>query len=74
LSSMLQAEDFLDHFHLPLSEIAYEQYCELLILLQSLPLSDSNAKWLYIWGSENYSVSKAYNHLLGQTYVHPVFK
>jgi hypothetical protein len=42
LSSMLQAEDFADHFNLPLSEIAYEQYCELAILLQSLLVPDSN--------------------------------
>jgi hypothetical protein len=29
LSSMLQVEDFAYHFNLPLSEIAYEQFCEL---------------------------------------------
>jgi hypothetical protein len=74
LSSMLQAQDFATHFNLTLLEIAYEQYCELTILLQGLPVSDGNDKWSYIWRNDNYIVSKAYNHLIGQVHVHPAFK
>jgi hypothetical protein len=37
ISSILQMENFQEHFHLPLSEIAYEQLCEVIVLLQSLP-------------------------------------
>jgi hypothetical protein len=74
LSSVLQVEDFADLFNLPLSEIAYEQFCEFVILLQSLLMIDCNDKWLYIWGNDNYAVSKAYNHLMGQEYVHLAFK
>jgi hypothetical protein len=33
LSSILQIQDFAYHFNLPMSEIAYEQFCELDILL-----------------------------------------
>jgi hypothetical protein len=74
LSSVLQLEKFEDHFNLPLSKIAYEQFCYLSILIQSLPMSDQNDKWSYIWGTGLYSVSKAYNHLMGQEYIHPAFK
>jgi hypothetical protein len=74
ISSVLQMESFEDHFNLPLSEIAFEQFCELTVLLQSLPENDQNDKWSYIWGSGSYSVSKAYNHLMGQEYVHHAFK
>jgi hypothetical protein len=45
LSSMLQADDFADHFDLPLLERTYQQCCELAILLQSLLVPDSNDKW-----------------------------
>jgi hypothetical protein len=74
LRLILQVEDLADHFNLLLSEIAYEQFCELIILVQSLLMVDHNDKWSYIWGNGNYTVSKAYNHLMGQEYVHPAFK
>jgi hypothetical protein len=59
---------------MPLSEIAFEQFCELSIILQSLPEDDQKDKWSYIWENSTYSVSKAYNHFVGHEYVHPTLK
>jgi hypothetical protein len=74
ISSVLQMESFEKHFNLPLSEIAFDQFCELIVLLQSLLENDRNDRWSYIWGSGTYSASKAYNHLIGHEYVHRAFK
>jgi hypothetical protein len=74
LRAVMKTEDFEDLFNLPLSEIAYEQICELIIFLQGLPVSEQNDKWSYIWGNDTYTVSKAYDHLMGHEYVHPTFK
>jgi hypothetical protein len=74
LRSVLQTKNFEDLFNLPLSEVAYEQFCELIILLQGLPVSEKNDKWSYIWGNGTYTMSKTYDHLMGHAYVHPAFK
>jgi hypothetical protein len=37
VSYVLQLEYFQDHFNLPLSEIAFEQFCEVNMILQYLP-------------------------------------
>jgi hypothetical protein len=50
LSLVLQLKLFEDHFNLPLSEIVFEQFWDLTILIKSLPQSDQNDKWSYIWG------------------------
>jgi hypothetical protein len=63
-----------DLFQLPLSEEAYQEYCELEILLNSVQYTDENDNWSYIWGNGPYSSSKTYNHLLGSKEVHLVFK
>jgi hypothetical protein len=65
---------FQYYFNLPLSEIAFEQFCELSIILQSLPKDGQMEKWTYIWINGTYFVSKAYNHFIGHEYVHSTFK
>jgi hypothetical protein len=42
--------------------------------LQSLDITDDNDSWTYIWGGTQFSVSKAYNHLIGSHTVHSAFK
>jgi hypothetical protein len=74
ISSMLQIESFQYHFNLPLLEIAFEKFYEVSIILQSLPGNVQIDKWSYIWGNGSFSVSKVYNHFIGQEYVHPTFK
>jgi hypothetical protein len=51
LSSVLHMESFQEHFNLPLSEIAFDQFCELTVMLQILTEDDQNDKWSYIWGN-----------------------
>jgi hypothetical protein len=35
-------------FFLPLSEVAYDQFCELRVLTQTLQLNGDKDSWLYI--------------------------
>lgn len=63
-----------DNFQLPLSEQAFDQLCELELLLQTLQLNESGDQWKYIWGSNQYSSSKAYMHLISSQPVHPVYR
>jgi hypothetical protein len=74
VKSMLRAENLHNMFHLPLSAQAFEQYYDLELSLQSLDITDDNDSWTYIWGGTQFSVSKAYNHLIGFHTVHSAFK
>jgi hypothetical protein len=74
LSAVMNQEDLQDNFQLPLSEQAFEQYCELEMFMQSLQLNGNGDQWTYIWGSAHYSSDKAYKHLNGSNSVHPVYK
>jgi hypothetical protein len=60
-------------FHLPLSEESYEWFCELHIILQSLPSPGGKYIWTYIWGNGEYSSRKAYKHLIGSQAAQPTF-
>jgi hypothetical protein len=44
----MEQDNLQSTFQLPLSEEAYEHYCELNISLQPLLLSGENDGWLYI--------------------------
>jgi hypothetical protein len=72
--SLLELETLHDLFHLPLSMEAYDHFCEVEIILQTIRQSDSKDRWSYIWGSENYSSAKAYKHLLGFQMTRPAFR
>ena len=74
LQGFLSHEDSASLFHLPLSVQAYQQFLELLSLLQVVSLQDDSDTWTYIWGTTQYSTKKAYVHLSGYRSVHPAFK
>jgi hypothetical protein len=74
LSSVLHQENFHDIFQLPLSEEAYDQYCELDLILQLIQVTSDNDQWKYIWGNGHFSVKMSYNHLIGSSLVHPAFR
>jgi hypothetical protein len=74
LKSILQLDNIQNHFNLPLSEEAYEQFCDLNVLLLSLQANGQDDVWSYVWGTSKFSVQKAYMHFVGSTYVHPAFK
>jgi hypothetical protein len=61
-------------FHLPLSEIAFEQMQILEIFLQSIITSQDSDIWNYIWGNNAYSSTRAYKQITGHALVHPAFK
>lgn len=62
-----------DLFYLPLSEEAYQQYTQLLDIVDSLSLQDGFDLWTYIWNSNIFTSKKAYRHLSGTIHVHPAF-
>jgi hypothetical protein len=72
--SMLHMDNLQNHFNLLLSEEAYEQYCDLVLVLQTLPSVGENDVWSYIWENKEYSIKKAYCHLMGSNQVHPAFR
>jgi hypothetical protein len=73
LKDVLESDSFQSNFHMPPSEEAYRQFCELSIYLQALEINGDKDAWSYIWGSKNYSSAKAYKHLIGSQPVHPAF-
>jgi hypothetical protein len=74
LKSVLAQVSLQDIFHLPMSEEAFSEFCEIDVLLQSFQASDISDSWSYIWGSKSFSSRKAYNHLIGSQAVHPTIK
>jgi hypothetical protein len=70
---VLALDELQDMFQLSLSEDAFEQFCELHIIIQSLPANGGKDIWSYIWGNGEYSSRKAYKHLIGSQAVHPTF-
>jgi hypothetical protein len=61
-------------FHLPLSTEAYVQFQHMQNMLQSVNLNQTPDQWLYQWGSNLFSSSKAYRLLIGNIPVHQVYK
>jgi hypothetical protein len=72
--TILDSEALQENFNLPLSEIVFNQFCELDIFLQSIQIGNDKDTWSYIWGNQQYSASKVYKHLIGFQQVHPAFK
>jgi hypothetical protein len=70
---MIAFGDLLDAFILPLSERAFDQFCKVVVIIQSMQLNGDKDVWSYIWGNAHYSSQKAYKHLLGTQAVHPAF-
>jgi hypothetical protein len=61
-------------FHLPLSTEADVQFQHMQNMLQSVNLNQTPDQWLYQWGSNLFSSSKAYRLLIGNIPVHQVYK
>jgi hypothetical protein len=74
LKSVLAQVSLQDIFHLPVSEKAFSEFCELDIFIQSFQTTDVTDSWSYIWSSNSFSSRKAYNHLIGSQPVHPTIK
>jgi hypothetical protein len=74
VKAVLEMGSLRELFQLPLSVEAFDQFCELDIFMQSFQPNHVNDTWTYIWGTRNYSSTKAYRHLLGTSAVHPTLK
>jgi hypothetical protein len=73
VSQVAQTTILSDIFHLPLSEDAFQQFQELGVKLSDLHLNDESDRWMYIWGSAEFTPHKAYKQLKGSIHVHPIF-
>jgi hypothetical protein len=60
-------------FHTPLSAKAFEQFQALHDLLVNLPHNNQRDKWLCNGSSSLFSSQKAYFHLTGNQWTHPIF-
>lgn len=58
-------------FQLPLSIEAYSQFQKIQLELQQMQLIQQPDKWNYIWGSDQYSATKAYKDMVGHKQVQP---
>lgn len=74
VAKVLMLNQFQDHFQLPLSEIAFNQFLEVEIWLHSMQQSEMADEWSYIWGSKDFSSNKIYRRFLGNNSVDPIYK
>jgi hypothetical protein len=64
VAEFLSVADLTPHFHLPLSEQAYEEYQELLGIVQNIQIGQGDKdQWHYIWRSTKYAAQNYYRHL-----------
>jgi len=64
VADFLSAEDLASHFHLPLSEQAYQEYQELQEIVQSIQVrQEDKDQWHYIWESPKYTAKNYYKYL-----------
>jgi hypothetical protein len=61
-------------FSLPVSVEAYNQLQELQLEFVAITLTEMNDNWTYIWGSAQFSSSKAYKTLTGHSQAAPIFR
>lgn len=69
----LDAHQFTDNFHLPLSRQAHLQFLELTDLVQPLLHDDGKDEWTFISGSSIFSAHRVYTQLIGHKQTHPIF-
>lgn len=74
LHSFVMLNPMTDHFHLPLSIQAYQQFLQLKQLTLPVQHQDDRDIWTYNWGSPVFSTAKAYLALIGQHHPHPTFR
>uniref|UniRef100_A0A452XUB9 Reverse transcriptase zinc-binding domain-containing protein n=1 Tax=Aegilops tauschii subsp. strangulata TaxID=200361 RepID=A0A452XUB9_AEGTS len=71
LHQIINTEDTSSLFHLPFSVEAFEQYQEMLGLLQNFPILDQNDTWRFPSGVTSYAVSNTYIILMGEFHTIP---
>jgi hypothetical protein len=61
------------YFMLPMSTETFQQYNSFKDEIDYIENTQEADKWLYIWGTSQFSVHKAYIALTGHMTTHPVF-
>jgi hypothetical protein len=74
LKSLVLSESLEEHFHLPLSVEAFQQYQILLTIIQSLQLNQDADIWSYVWGTSFFSSKHAYKQLVGHQQIHNSYR
>lgn len=73
MEKVLTTPDLTSLFSLPVSEEAFSQLGSLSARLDDLNLSQAPDRWSYIWGSPQFSASRAYKSLSGHSEIHSCF-
>jgi hypothetical protein len=74
IKEVLQKEQLIEIFQLPLSVQAHEQFLDLDATWGQIMVSNSNDTWKLMWGADIFSTKKTYKHLMGQAQVHQIFR
>ena len=74
IQQVCQARNLYDLFNLPRLEKAFQQYQQLVLVLNDLHLQATLDQWTNIWGSSIFTLKKVYDHLIGSPQVHSVFR
>jgi hypothetical protein len=61
-SEVYSREDITSIFYLPLSQPAFAELQELMLIMQANPITDVKDKWSYVWGSK-YTSAQFYKHI-----------
>jgi hypothetical protein len=65
--------DIHEMFHTPLSEEAFQQLHHLQDSIANLSNEDQQDRWLCAGSSSLYSSQKAYVHMAGEEWTHPIY-
>ena len=74
VSQILDMEDALDHFNLPLSQEAYDELLQFQVLMQDLPGVSDPDQWLVFQSSNHFKVFKVYKLAMSGHLVCPTLK
>jgi hypothetical protein len=65
--------DLHDIFQLPMTTEAFQQYNSLKDEIDDIEITQETDKWIYIWGTSQFSVHKGYIALTSHMATHPIF-
>jgi hypothetical protein len=64
----------VDMFHIAMSAEAFQQLQFLEEALQKHQITNAPDQWGYDWGNRQYSLQKAYKHMIVHETVHPMYR
>lgn len=73
VADMHFSTDMITLFHLPLSQVAFEQFQEMLLLVDNLVLDHLNDTWVSAGAWHGFSAIRLYNVLIDHIEIHAAF-